>query len=185
MAKLRTGKRPSSKSTPKVGGRKRPGKSAPGLGNGLGPVNAERRNRAREIILGELRKARSISGACEEAEVSRTQFSKWKRDDPEWAEQVEEALAAGREALEDEAVRRGMKGYRKAVYHQGEIVGYERRYSDRLLETMLAANNPAKFRQNHKVELSGKVAHANVNLTLDDLKQLAAERGLPVEIFEK
>lgn len=193
MVKLRTGRTRSAAAENKVGGRKKPRKpkgqqlvAAEKLEmDGKAPAVALRIARAREVILGELRKSRSKSGACEEADISTTQFYKWLRDDPDFAKQVEEAVAAGVEALEDEAIRRGARGVRKAVYYQGDVVGYERQYSDRLLETMLKANNPAKFRENHSVEFQGKVSHTVVNLSKDDLVEMAAARGLPTTIFEK
>jgi len=172
-----------------VGGRKRPRKRATAGGaaeiDGKSPVIAARIARARNIILGELRKSRSKSGACEEADVSTTQFYKWYREDKEFALEVDEAVEMGRDALEDEAVRRGKNGVRKAVYHQGEVVGYERRYSDRMLEVMLGANRPHKFRQNHAVEVQGQIAHTVTNLSKDELIAALKARGLPTSILEK
>lgn len=192
MARLRTGQVRTSTAATKVGGRKKRIKPAvPGSAedklekDGWKPADAARIARAREIILGELRKSRSKSGACEEAEVSTTQFYKWVREEPEFADQVEEAMLAGREGLEDEATRRGKNGYRKAVYHQGEVVGYERRYSDRLLETMLEATNPAKFRKNASIEVKGQIAHTVTALSKEELLEQIAARGLPTAIFEK
>lgn len=193
MAPLRTGRKATSSVKAKVGGRKKPRKGrqtkvVPAVGteiDGKTPAVALRIARAREVILGELRKARSKSGACEEAEISTTQFYRWLREDTEFAQAVEEAVLAGREALEDEAVRRGARGVRKAVYYQGDVVGYERQYSDRLLETMLRATNPEKFRENHSVAVEGKISHTVLNLSKDDLIELAAQRGLPTTIFEK
>lgn len=193
MARVKTGQRKTAGVGDKVGGRKKTGKTGtsrrkPAETSGIdgkSPVIAARQDRAREIILGELRKARSISGACEEAEIARSTFAKWRREDKDFADEVEDALAAGTEALEDEAVRRGKNGYRKAVYHQGEVVGYERRYSDRMLEVMLEARNPSKFRKNHSIEVQGQMTHTVTQLSKEELIEAAKARGLPTEIFEK
>lgn len=192
MTRLKTGHVRNATKKTKVGGSKRAikpataGSAAERLEKmGKAPAIADRIVRAREVILGELRKSKSKSGACEYADVSTTQFYKWYREDAEFAAAVDEAVLVGREALEDEAVRRGKSGVRKAVYHQGEVVGYERQYSDRLLETMLKATNPEKFRENHSVAVEGKISHTVVNLSKDDLMELAAQRGLPTTIFEQ
>jgi len=152
---------------------------------GKSPAIAVRIAHAREIILGELRKSRSKSGACEQAEISTTQFYKWYREDAEFAAEVDAATIAGNEALVDEAVRRGKNGVRKAIYHQGEIVGYQRMYSDRLLETMLEATDPARFRKNHTVEVQGQIAHTVTTLSKEELEAALKARGLPTTIFEK
>ena len=189
MARLRTGHAPTATAKNKVGGRKRPRKRATTGStekvDEKSPAIAARINRARSIILGELRKSRSKSGACEEADISTTQFYKWYREDKEFAAEVDEAVEVGRDALEDEAIRRGKNGVRKAVYHQGQIVGYERKYSDRMLEVMLGANRPGKFRQNHSVEVQGNIAHTVTTLSKEELIEAARARGLPTTIFEK
>ena len=45
--------------------------------------------------------------------------------------------------LEDEARRRAFVGVPEGVYHEGELVGYELKYSDRLMMRLLIANHPA------------------------------------------
>jgi hypothetical protein len=55
--------------------------------------------------------------------------------------------------LEDEAVRRAREGVRKLVFYKGAPVYvhgeplYETEFSDRLLERLLEANNPQKFKR--------------------------------------
>ena len=48
--------------------------------------------------------------------------------------------------LEDEAQRRAM-GYEEDVYYKGEKVGTVTKYSDKLMEVLLKANAPEKYRE--------------------------------------
>lgn len=57
--------------------------------------------------------------------------------------------------LEDEAVRRGHEGVRKAIRYKGKIVGYETEFSDTLLMFQIKAGNPEKYRERTDNRLSG------------------------------
>lgn len=64
---------------------------------------------------------------------------------------------------EEEAHRRAVEGWDEGVYFKGELCGQERKFSDRLLELLLKADNP-KYR--------GESFSVNVqtNLLMDQLK---------------
>lgn len=104
------------------------------------------------------------------------------------------ALEIGNDYLEQEAQRRAVEGYEEPVVHKGiqafvrdpETGELEldqngrpipltiRRYSDRLLEVLLKARRPEKFRENMKIEaeISGGVLaipqSAQANLSAED-----------------
>jgi hypothetical protein len=48
------------------------------------------------------------------------------------------------DALEREAWRRAVEGFDEPVHYQGEVVGYVKKYSDRMLELLLKAKSIAR-----------------------------------------
>jgi hypothetical protein len=73
--------------------------------------------------------------------------------DPTYPPRFKDAQARAAQTFEDEAVRRAVHGVKRPMFYQGkpikidgEIV-YEHEYSDRLLERLLEANNPQKFKR--------------------------------------
>jgi hypothetical protein len=95
--------------------------------------------KAWNLVLATLAAGATIEGACKVAGVSRRSAQRKRQTDPDFAEAWEEAMEAGTDALEDEAVRRAKDGYIKPVFHQGVKVGEVREYSDVLLMFMLKA----------------------------------------------
>ena len=99
------------------------------------------------------------------ARVSRDLVTTYWRKDDEWFETLFQAAAAeARDRIEAEAHRRAVDGYDEPVIYQGQptqIVDAEsgetrmltvRKYSDQLMALMLKGADPAKYRENHKVE---------------------------------
>ncbi len=80
--------------------------------------------------------------------VGRTNPSAYwlRRKDAEFSAAWDEAIEIAAGKLEDEARRRAVEGYDEPVFQRGTLVGYTRRYSDRLLETLLRAYRPDRFR---------------------------------------
>lgn len=74
---------------------------------------------------------------------------------PEFAEAWDAAKRIGVSALEDEAHRRAFEGVDKPVFYKGDECGSIREYSDLLAVFLLKAHDPAKYRENSKLELSG------------------------------
>lgn len=71
-----------------------------------------------------------------------------RSNDAEFAQAWQDALTEAIETvLEPEALRRAVEGTDKAVYHNGEVVGYEKQYSDTLLIFLLKAARPEKYRE--------------------------------------
>jgi len=68
-------------------------------------------------------------------------------ESPEYKAAFEKSELVAARTLEDEAVRRGREGVRKAIRYKGKIVGYETEYSDTLLVTMLKGALPKKYKE--------------------------------------
>lgn len=111
-----------------------------------------------------------VSAACRTVGVGRTTVYD-ARSDPEFAQAWDDIEAMTTDRMEREAMRRGMEGFDKAVYHQGEVVGMERQFSDTLLIFMLKARKPETYRENVKVVHAGIVKQQHSV----DLSQLSVE----------
>lgn len=81
----------------------------------------------------------------------------WMKDDPSYPARFRDAEAKAARTLEDEIIRRGHEGIRKAVWYKGKIVGYETEYSDACLIAALKANAPEKYRDRY--EHTGSIEH--------------------------
>ncbi len=105
----------------------------------------------------------NVSSACRALGIPRQNIYEWRRQDPDFARKMDEAVDLGTCALEDEAIRRGMEGWDEPVYYKGEVVGETRRYSDQLLLATLRARDP-KYRSDD-LEGVGRVPIVlNVNI---------------------
>ncbi len=87
----------------------------------------------------------SLAYSLREVGVSRNSLNKALNEDTEFSCLYEEALFYASDMLELEARRRAVDGVEKGVYYQGELVDYEKQYSDRLLDVLLKANKANKF----------------------------------------
>lgn len=86
------------------------------------------------------------------------------KEDDKVREEVEAATEVGAMQLESEAIRRAKVGIEEGVYYQGEVVGYETKYSDTLMTLLL------KKRLKHIY--GDEAATTNVNLNLQQAIQI-------------
>jgi hypothetical protein len=122
-----------------------------------------------------------ITKAAKAARIDRDMHYQWLKGDPEYPALFEDARMKAVQALEDEAVRRATEGVFEPNQYQGQFVypikGYEKdpetgrfrkdrpifgkkplgvmKKSDRLLEFLLRAGKPEKFRERAAVEVTG------------------------------
>jgi hypothetical protein len=113
----------------------------------------------RETFIQALSEGFSVTTACMKASITRSRAYAWRNDDAEFAAEWDAAVDQGTDLLEDEARRRAYVGVDKPVFQGKELVGHIREYSDTLLIFTLKARRPEKFRENHKVDLTGDVTH--------------------------
>lgn len=114
-----------------------------------------------------------VRKACEAVGISMTTAFKWRKGIPQFAEMWDEATEVSTALAEDEAWRRAVDGFDKPVFHKGEFVDNVRCYSDPLLMTLLKARKPDTYRENSRLELSGRVELSS--MTDDELMaELAA-----------
>ncbi len=99
---------------------------------------------------GNIGRAASMSG------ITRQTHYQWLRNDARYAAAYEnDVRPQAVSALEDEANRRAM-GYEEDVYFQGQKVGKITKYSDRLMELLLKANNPDKYRERAEIRTTAE-----------------------------
>lgn len=103
--------------------------------------------RARGIFLAVMTETGNVSEACRVVNVSRNAVYRLKGRDITFSDLWNEAVDTSVDALEIEARRRAIRGYKKPVWYKGKQVGTITEYSDRLLELLLKAHRPDKFRE--------------------------------------
>ena len=70
------------------------------------------------------------------------------------------------------------------VNHLGQIVGYKKKYSDRLLEVQLKALDPDKYKDNSKVDQKGLVINVDMNLRKDESKEKNVVEFTGLEVLD-
>ena len=90
-------------------------------------------------------------------------------------------LNAAEEALHERAVE-GID--EPMVNHLGQIVGYKKKYSDRLLEVQLKALDPDKYKDNSKVDQKGLVINVDMNLRKEEPKEKNVVEFTGLEVLD-
>ncbi|MBX9745474.1 MAG: hypothetical protein K2X34_01135 [Hyphomonadaceae bacterium] len=98
-----------------------------------------------------------MTAAAAQARISRQALYTWRRTDPKFAHDWDEAIEAGTDLLERAALKRAVEGVKKPVFQGGEKVGEVTEYSDTLLIFLLKARRPAKYRERYEVKHDGAV----------------------------
>lgn len=115
----------------------------------------DRVGKKRAAFLDVLRSTCNVSEAARTAGVARRTVYEWRDADEAfraaWFEAEEEAA----DRLEREAWRRAVEGTDKPVTFQGVITATYKEYSDRMLELLLKAHKPEKFKDRVANEHSG------------------------------
>jgi len=133
-----------------------------------------------ERFLAELSSDANVSAAANAIGVSRRTVYDWREADPEFAKRWDAAVEIGLDALEDEAARRGMRGYeeitieRVPIGTKGRTRRVEtkrvRKYSDTLLMFMLNGRRGHVFKNRHEHTGHGGGPIQTVTRTIVDPK---------------
>lgn len=123
-----------------------------------------------------------IAKAARQARIPRALHYRWMEEDPDYARAFERATPIAAGLLEDEAMRRAHEGTKRAIYYQGEKIGYEFEYSDTLLMFLLRALLPKRYGDRTAIQHSGpeggpidvRVAKLAEVLSIDELKSIRA-----------
>jgi hypothetical protein len=136
--------------------------------------SAPKRHDWRPHFLDALRDTGIVTDACRIAGVARSTAYEERQRNEDFALAWHDIEQETTERMEREAVRRAAEGVERAVYHQGEVVGHERHFSDVLLMFMLKARRPEVYRETTRHEHTGPNGGP---ITFADLAAHAAESG--------
>lgn len=81
------------------------------------------------------------NAACDETGISHDSIWDWRETDPKFEAAFLRADESIGVLLEDEAIRRAVKGIERGVYYEGKRVDNELEFSDTLLKVALVARN--------------------------------------------
>lgn len=115
------------------------------------------RDRQKVRFVRRLAETGNVAASCRRVRVTRSVAYEWREADPAFAKLWDEALEIATDALEAEARRRAVQGWKEPVFHQGKRVGAIRKYSDRMLEILLKGHRPDKFRERVDMKHSGRL----------------------------
>ena len=113
----------------------------------------------RAAFLAALAETGNVSRAARAAKASRSRAYQLKADDPQFAEEWAGALEIATDALDAEARRRAMDGVETPRFHQGQIAGTVKKYSDSLLMFLLRAHRPDLYRERAGLTSNRQDAH--------------------------
>lgn len=109
---------------------------------------------AKARYLKEVASIGTMSAGCRAAHIDRGTVLRWRADDAEFVAAEEAARETLIDSMEAEAYRRGVKGVQRPVYQGGALAGYVTEYSDLLIQLLLKANRPDKYREKNDVQVA-------------------------------
>ena len=100
-------------------------------------------------FLAELARCGLVTQAARLAGYTRSRVYAWRREDADFRDRWDDAIAEYVETLESEADRRAVEGILKPVFYLGEPCGAIPQYSDTLLIFRLKALKPEMYRDHY------------------------------------
>jgi len=115
-------------------------------------IEMEERQRCQESFLAALKGAPNVVLASKIAGIHRSTAYEWYHSNQTFREGWDEALLEGAENLEAVAIDWAVQGVQEPVFHLGRVVGAKFVRSERMLELLLRAHMPWKYRPNYDGE---------------------------------
>ena len=110
----------------------------------------------------------NVASSCRATGIPRTTAYRQRDCSPKFKSDWDEAIDIAVDLLEGEARRRAIEGVLEPVFQQGKKVGVIRRYSDKLLELLLKAHKPDKYRESplsgRKANTAGATVHYHIDI---------------------
>jgi hypothetical protein len=128
-------------------------RTQPDTSAGVKKPSAKKERRAtktvdwRPAFLKSMKKLGNVTRACTAAKIGRSTAYDMYESNADFAKDWDEALEEATDLLELEARRRAEKGVRTPIYQGGLLVGYKQMYSDGLMQVLLKANRPNKYKE--------------------------------------
>lgn len=184
-----------AKSPPAGKGKKRAAVSRHRLPHARAGKRAKRRHRMamtqaqRKLFLDTLRQGRTVQSGADAAGVDRSTVYLIRKRDKDFEKLWDDAYETGTDRVEEEATRRAFVGYKKPVFvkvgrynAEGKRVGEdvvareETVFSDRLMEIMMRARRPQKFRERVDHTHAGKKGAPPIAFRDVSVKDLSNEQ---------
>lgn len=113
----------------------------------MNPIHPTILQKQKELFLDQLARTGNVTSAALMAGWKYPTIADMHREeDPDFAYAWIDAKRRANHALEAEARRRAVEGVKEPVFHKGEIVGSVTKYSDKMLELVLKAEMPEKYK---------------------------------------
>lgn len=122
------------------------------------PFSPEQRVKKQQSFLKLYRRCANIKASCEAAKIHRSTFYDWKDHDPAFAEQLVDAEQEANDTAEKALYDRAVVGIEEYVVSNRQVVYFDKKplthrvYSDRLLEVLLKARMPEKYKEKQQIE---------------------------------
>ena len=100
----------------------------------------------RPAFLKSMAKLGNVSKACKAAKIGRSTAYDMRDKNAGFLKDWDVAVEEATDQLEHEARRRAERGVRQPIYQGGLLVGYKQVYSDGLMQLLLKAHRPEKFK---------------------------------------
>lgn len=120
----------------------------------------------------------SVHRAAKMMKISKRLHYYWMKN-ARYARRFQKAMSMAGDVLEGEAFRRAVKGWDEPVFYKGEIAGYVRKKSDRMLELLLKAYKPEKYGDVRRLEAANNQPTTNILVYLPDNGRGGTSPGLP------
>lgn len=122
--------------------------------------------------------AGDVADACHQIKASTGWLQRWMRDDPKVEAAITDALVVGAYVLESAMIKRATKGWKEPVFHNGEEVGFKRKFSDALLIKALEARKPDMYRKAMDVNTSVTITNMSDNDLSNKIDSLMSRLGM-------
>jgi hypothetical protein len=127
----------------------------------------------------------AIQGAAAKAGINRQDHYNWLAKDPSYEARFREAEEAVADSLEQAAIQRAREGAEEYIPnpHTGIVYGKDgkpikqRRFNEQLTIALLRAHRPRKYREEQRIELSGKVEFSKPEVNIVLVKQVMQNLG--------
>ena len=130
-------------------GRKQPGGEGGGGGRAFDHLDDVKKRR---VLQHYINTGGQVGKSCRLAGISHQTHYNWLAADPDYRAAYALAQERSLDVIEQEIIRRGVKGYKEPIIYQGKVTGYVRRYSDNLLMFLAKRRDPL-YRDNPQLAL--------------------------------
>lgn len=111
-----------------------------------------RTDKRKQLCIQTLATTGNVTTACTAAGWARSTYYHHQKADKAFKALTEEALEVAIDLLEQHARNLAIQGVEEPIYQGGILVGSKTKYSERMVEILLKAHRPDKYRDNMKLE---------------------------------